>query len=784
MGSMSATEKSARRRITPGQTPSNSFLIDPTDLQKVGGSDIGGVARAALTGVGMVEILAGCNPVSAQSGTEASFLLVSNKTPEVDGMALSNVSTQIHVQTPNRKIDYSVTVATTPDGELLPLRFATYTNGAGQIQTEALWPVYSDVQVDKETFRALVFFNVKKDVWQQALDNKNENNIIPLEISPQNLQKPFYSVIFKNGPNMPENFQAEYNVLKQQGLAGNPDKIEALVDKYFEGISVADPNAPDENIAKTTALRFSFKEQPADKKKALIQQVSQLLSGLTDKAEASELQAVATPTVRVPIRTATPAPVVPTAAPRATEAAPATATTPAKSVISPDKTGGIVGIPDLNKDTALRQAVDSAMATYNTVMNPEKPITSLDITISKDGRVFATVPGTKSAVPLFVAEKNRSGEWVWRATGYKDVTPPGKITGAAINVWSNDFARDPRYKETYIKLFGVGSTDGALDNWKIFDKIKVPEGGKLSPQEAVNQYDWGDFDTIVKFLKTNNIPLRLQHLLNFGNKNEVPSWMKQFTDDELRTFIDLHIKAIANRVTTDGSEVDEASVVNEAFWNNGFGPNMFLNTRFKDGEYIRIAFNSAKAVMPNAKLILNDNVSYEKDTNKVMNNETNVIFNFVKGEKEKPNGIKIDAVGLESHLLARDFIQGGIDTADKNIEQFKQEMLQFMSKFKTINTEVLITELDVNMGGLPANMTQDQKEALKAKIYKAVFEAAIESDNCSSVTTWGFTNVSSWENNKSYPYQPAESPLPLDKQYQPTQSYYAIMEALFNKIIR
>ena len=111
-------------------------------------------------------------------------------------------------------------------------------------------------------------------------------------------------------------------------------------------------------------------------------------------------------------------------------------------------------------------------------------------------------------------------------------------------------------------------------------------------------------------------------------------------------------------------------------------------------------------------------------------------------------------------------------------------MIQMMTKFKGINTEVLITELDVNIGGLPANMTAEQKEALKAKIYRAVFEAGLESDNCGSVTTWGWTNVSSWTNNKGYPYQPAESPLPLDNQYQPTQSFYTILETLFKRIIK
>ena len=61
-----------------------------------------------------------------------------------------------------------------------------------------------------------------------------------------------------------------------------------------------------------------------------------------------------------------------------------------------------------------------------------------------------------------------------------------------------------------------------------------------------------------------------------------------------------------------------------------------------------------------------------------------------------------------------DFVQGDID---QNIAKFRQENIQFMRMFKGIGVDVFITELDVNIGGLPNNWTIDQKEDLKYRLY-------------------------------------------------------------------
>ncbi len=449
------------------------------------------------------------------------------------------------------------------------------------------------------------------------------------------------------------------------------------------------------------------------------------------------------------------------------------------SKMSPDKVGGIVGIPDLSRDKRSKETADNVMRIYNDVMTPREPVTELSIRMSKDGRVYAVTP---TNTPLLIAEKNTAGEYVWRLVGYKDVDTKGMTVGSGVNVWSRHFLRDTTYKQLFLRLFNLGSTDGALGKWELYNTVKAPDNGKLSPTEIIAQYDWTDFDLISKFLKENGIPLRLMHLVDFGPKSNVPTWLDKLSNDELKTFIELHVQSIIQRAQQNGVGVAEISVVNEAFWHNeraaGLGPNNFFGVRLGD-EYIRIAFRAAQKAAPNAKLILNDNLSYEKDTNIVINSEHQALFDFVKRERE--NGLPIHAVGIESHLLARDFIKGGNDKIDQNVARFKEEMKQMMKMYKDINVPVIITELDVNIGGLPNPMPIEEKEALKAKIYRAVFEAALESENCASVTTWGFDNRSTWVMTKDYPYPPGWSPLPYDNN-QPTRSFFEIMQTLFEKV--
>lgn len=369
---------------------------------------------------------------------------------------------------------------------------------------------------------------------------------------------------------------------------------------------------------------------------------------------------------------------------------------------------------------------------------------------------------------------------LWKDIGYKDISPEGFEIGASFAIWTDDYDNDPRYGKIFADNFTIAATDGELSDYELMNKI--PNDKKLAPQEVLAYYDWTNFDKMIAYSKANNVPIRAMHLLDGYTTDSAPHWLQQMSDDELREYIKLHLTAILTR-----TDFKEASVVNEAFYGAGIPGNNFFYARLGE-KFIEDTFAIAHYVSPQTVLILNDNIVYGPHgensddgvwTSSVINGESNAILSFVG--KKVSNGVPINGVGIESHLIANDFVSK--DT-DGTIEAYKNDLLALMEKYKTIGVDVYFTELDINIAGLPSDWSNQQKQEHKAKIYRAIFEACLSSTNCKSVTTWGFSDKATWIFTGGYPYGVGESPLPLDKNYQPTISYYAIKQVLFEHLVQ
>ena len=133
-------------------------------------------------------------------------------------------------------------------------------------------------------------------------------------------------------------------------------------------------------------------------------------------------------------------------------------------------------------------------------------------------------------------------------------------------------------------------------------------------------------------------------------------------------------------------------VVNEAFNEDGtFKETIWYNTLGED--YIKLAFQTAAKVDPKVKLYLND-YTFESPSPK-----TEAAQRLVK--KLKAAGVRIDGVGLQSHLFAESH-----PTLDQHIDAIKG--------FTSLGVEVALTELDVSLE-MPANAANlaQQREAYK-----------------------------------------------------------------------
>jgi endo-1,4-beta-xylanase len=415
-----------------------------------------------------------------------------------------------------------------------------------------------------------------------------------------------------------------------------------------------------------------------------------------------------------------------------------------------------------------------------TVNSVEMDKSQLTEEIRKNPATFTQVKRVNGVESSFLIVNNvplaiQGSENRWEAIGYKDIAPSDLEVGASFAIWTDDYDNDPKYGKTFANNFVLAATDGELSDYELMKNI--PNDKKLTPQEVLNYYDWTNFDKMVAYSKENNIPIRAMHLLDGYTTDSAPLWLQQMSVDELREYIKMHLTVILTR-----TEFKEASVINEAFYGAGIPMNNFFYARLGE-KFLEDTFAVARDVSPQTVLILNDNIVYgphgEKSddgvwTNSVINGESSAIFNFVS--QKISIGTPIDGVGIESHLIANDFVSA--DT-DGTIEKYKTDLIQLMKKYKNIGVDVYFTELDVNITGLPSDWSNEQKQEHKAKIYRAIFEACVSSENCKSVTTWGFSDTATWAQTPAYPYGAAESPLPLDVNYQPTISNYQIKQVLF-----
>jgi endo-1,4-beta-xylanase len=290
----------------------------------------------------------------------------------------------------------------------------------------------------------------------------------------------------------------------------------------------------------------------------------------------------------------------------------------------------------------------------------------------------------------------------------------------------------------------------------------------MSNEQILSQIDWSRADQTIKLLKPTGVKIRGYNVVDETPTDRVPSWLAKMSTERLRQFLPAYVKTMITRYP----EISEWAIVLEPLWSDGkgwagFASNSFWYSRLGK-DYFKIAFKAAKEANLKIEAMLVENLSYGNHTNIVLNEEFYALYNLVAELKQ--NSVPIDHVGLETHLLARDF------KTEADINQFKQELIQAMQKLAGLGVKVDITELDVNLAGVPGS--EAEQLAWQAKIYRAATEAAVESGVCSSLTFWGFTDAATWIGTPGYPYGEGKAPLLLDANYQPKPALKTVADAL------
>lgn len=206
----------------------------------------------------------------------------------------------------------------------------------------------------------------------------------------------------------------------------------------------------------------------------------------------------------------------------------------------------------------------------------------------------------------------------------------------------------------------------------------------LFTEPSQGEFNFTEGDVVTGIAEDNGQILRCHALVWHS---QLAPWVEEteWTADELRQIIIDHITEVAGYYKGKCYAWD---VVNEALNEDGtYRESIFYTTLGED--YIKLAFQVASEIDPDAKLYYND---YNLESPGPKADGAIRIVKMLQDE-----GIKVDGVGMQAHLIA-----GSAPSLD--------DQIAVMESYAATGVEVALTELDIRIE-LPSNETNLEWQA-------------------------------------------------------------------------
>ncbi|MGN6208428.1 endo-1,4-beta-xylanase [Asticcacaulis sp.] len=293
--------------------------------------------------------------------------------------------------------------------------------------------------------------------------------------------------------------------------------------------------------------------------------------------------------------------------------------------------------------------------------------------------------------------------------------------------------------------------------------IIVPEN-ELKMYVTHNQnptdYNFKPADELLAFAEANHIAMR-GHNLFWARDEFTPKWLIDYKFSgkaEAEKMLRAYIATVAGHY---GERLTSWDVVNETIdpktgevRDNAFSRVLGMDT-------MRIAFEAARAHLPQTQLVYNDYMSWETGNENHRKGVLKLLHWF------RDNHVPIDALGVQSH------IGNGFDLMAGQVNQWKD----FLDEVVSLDLDLLITEFDVDDQTITTGDIE-QRDAIVATVGRIYLDQMLSYKQTKDVLFWGMPDQYNWLQG----FTPRKDGLPLrptpfDAEFRPKPLYDAIAAA-------